>query len=62
MHVLDKIPGEMNMTRTREVIRAMQDDVKREAAGEIVESPQAFAAIGARTARLLKAHIDGSAV
>jgi hypothetical protein len=57
-HVLDKIQGTIDMTRAREVIRAMQEDVRREASGEIVESPQAFAAIASRTARLLKAHID----
>lgn len=58
-HVLDKIPtdveGKHCMEQMRTVIGAMQEDVTREAKGEIVESKEAFAAIGTRTAQLFKA-------
>ena len=52
-HVLDKMPG-ANIEQTKEVILAMQEDVKREAAGEIVESKEVWRAIGARTANMFK--------
>lgn len=58
-HVLDKIPG-ANIEQTRDVIRAMVEDVLREAAGEIVESKEAVAAIGRRTAELFKARLKSA--
>lgn len=53
-HVLDKLAGPFDMTRTGEVIRAMLADVYREAAGEVVESKEANTAIGKNTALLFK--------
>ena len=53
-HVLDKIEGELDMTRTGEVIRAMQEDVTREAEGEIVVTKDALGRIAAATAKMYK--------
>lgn len=53
-HVLDKLDMPHDMTATSRVIKAMIDDVYREAAGEIVESKDASSAIGKRTAVLFK--------
>jgi hypothetical protein len=53
-HVLDKIPEPHGIEKTGLVIRAMVEDVVREAAGEIVESKEARKAIGARAAKLFK--------
>lgn len=56
-HVLDKIPGPHGMEHTPVVIRAMVEDVEREAAGEIVVSKEARGAIGKRAASLFHARI-----
>ncbi len=60
-HVLDKVPGTMDghhcMEQMRTVIRAMQEDVIREAKGEIVESKEALAAIATRTAKMFKTYL-----
>jgi hypothetical protein len=53
-HVIDKLAEPRDMTATPRVIRAMIEDVYREAAGEIVESKEAGTAIGKRTAELFK--------
>jgi hypothetical protein len=53
-HVLDKL-GPVGMENTPDVIRAMIEDVTREAAGEIEDSKDARRAIGAATAKLFKA-------
>ena len=53
-HVLDKLPDVKSMAQTKVVIDAMIEDVYREAKGEIIESNEAAAAIGKRTAQLLK--------
>ena len=53
-HVVDKLAGPFDMTRTSDVIRAMIADIYREAAGEVVESREANAAIGKNTALLFK--------
>jgi hypothetical protein len=55
-HVLQKIPGEpiVDMTRTREVISAMIEDINREGDGEFEPSNTVNAEIGKRTAQLLK--------
>jgi len=57
-HVLDKLNNPTDMTRTREVIAAMVEDVRREAKGEIEESPAAFSAIAKRTAQLFKTKLN----
>ena len=56
-HVLDKIPG-AGIEAMPVVIRAMVEDVEREAAGEIVVSKEARAAIGKRTAQLFKERLQ----
>lgn len=55
-HVLDKL-GEIGIERTRDVISAMIEDVTREGAGEFVDSREARAAIGRKTAELFHAQI-----
>lgn len=56
-HILDKLKVS-GIQDTPVVIKAMIADVYREAAGEVVESKDASAAIGKRTAQLFKAHIN----
>lgn len=58
-HVLDKMPG-AGIERTRDVIAAMTEDVRREAAGEIVESKAAMRAIGQQAAMLFKKHLQAA--
>lgn len=58
-HVLDKLPG-AGIEQMAAVIKAMVADVYREAAGEIVESREASAAIGKRTALLFKERLKNS--
>lgn len=53
-HVLDKLPQDIDITGTGTVIKAMIEDVYREAAGEIVESKEAKTAIGSRAGKLFK--------
>lgn len=54
-HVLDKIPEDGRaIENMRHIIFTMIEDVYREGAGEIVESKELSAAIGARTAQLFK--------
>ncbi len=55
-HVLDKLQAK-EMKDTPRVIVAMKEDVYREAKGEIVESKEAEAAIGKRTAALFKVRV-----
>ncbi len=57
VHVLDKLPEATGMEHTSLVIRAMTEDVLREAAGEIVDSKEARKAIGQRAAKLYKEHV-----
>lgn len=57
-HVLDKLGNPSEMKDTGRVIKAMVEDVCREAAGEIAESKAARKAIGARAARLYKARVQ----
>ena len=58
-HVLDKL-GDVGIERTGDVIKAMVEDVLREAAGEIVDSRDARAAIGRVTATLFKTRIKSA--
>jgi len=53
-HVLDKLGNIKDITKTGTVIKAMIEDVLREAKGEIVESKEAITAIGKKTASLYK--------
>jgi hypothetical protein len=57
-HVLDQMPG-AGMEQTRDVIRAMIDDVVREGAGEILDSKEARSAIGKRAAGMFRALVKG---
>ena len=59
LHVLDKL-GQVNMEDAVKVIRAMQEDVNREAAGEIVASKDADRAIGRRAVQLFKKHLQAN--
>lgn len=56
-HVLDKLPEATGMQHTPQVIKAMVEDVHREAAGEIATGKAVDAAIGKRAAALYKAHV-----
>jgi RNA recognition motif-containing protein len=56
-HVLDKLPDCTGMEQTGKVIAAMQEDVYREAKGEILESKAALNAIAKKTAQLYKAKV-----
>ncbi len=59
-HVLDKLPEDKRgIDNMPGIIQAMVEDVRREAKGEIVESKDAYRAIGGRTAQLFKAHLKG---
>lgn len=55
-HVLDAFPN-VSMADTNKVILAMIEDVEREAENEIVTSKEVRAAIGKRTAKLLKEYL-----
>jgi hypothetical protein len=57
-HVLDKIGNPTDISETGKVIKAMIEDVTREAEGEIVESKLALQSIGKRTAQLFKQKIS----
>lgn len=56
-HVLDKLPHDINMESTVLVIKAMTEDVLREAEGEIVVSKEARKAIGKHAVMLFKKRI-----
>lgn len=60
-HVLQKLETdgqEIGMERTKDVIKAMIEDIKIEGEGEIVWSKEASKAIGKRTAILFKKHVQ----
>lgn len=56
-HVLDKLGNPTDITLTGIVIKAMIEDITREAKGEIVESPHALKHIGRKTSQLYKERI-----
>ena len=56
-HVLDKLGNPVGLEATPSVIKAMIEDVTREASGEILDSKEARRAIGARAAWLFKAAV-----
>jgi len=58
-HVLDKL-GACDITRTKEVIDAMVEDVEREASGEIISDKNIRKAIGKATSVLFKSHLEDS--
>ena len=59
-HVLDKMGQGIGMEATPDVIRAMLEDVFREAKGEVVDTPEARRAVGKRTAEMFKKRIKDS--
>ena len=59
-HVLDKLDPNAGIERMRDVIAAMTEDVLREGAGEIVDSREARAAIGKKTAEVFKARLQSA--
>jgi len=61
-HVLDKMPTGIGMEATPKIISAMVEDVFREAKGEIIESKEAKAAIGRKTAVMFKRYLAQSIV
>lgn len=56
-HVLDHLGNPSDMSAIPTVIKAMIEDVCREASGEIIESKDARRAIGARAVQLFKARL-----
>lgn len=54
-HVLDKLGNPTDMAATGEVIKAMVEDVMREASGEIVDSKEVRKAVGSTAAKMFKA-------
>lgn len=57
-HVLDKLQNPTEIEKTGDVIKAMIEDIRREAVDEIIESKVAFAAIGRKTALIYKKKIS----
>lgn len=57
-HVLDKIPGGASMEKMRDIIHAMQEDIKREGEGEIVWSDTVAKAVGSKTAAMTKEYFQ----
>jgi len=53
-HVLQKFPSDIDMSHMRDIIKGMQDDIRIEAAGEVVLGKEAFAAIAKKTAQLFQ--------
>jgi hypothetical protein len=56
-HVLDKLPHATELKHTGDVVRAMIEDVYREAKGEITESKAAQGAISKKTSAMFKARV-----
>jgi len=56
-HVLDKLPKPLDISQTGLVVKAMIEDIEREASGEIVPSQNAKKEIGKATALLFKSHL-----
>lgn len=56
-HVLQKLPQDVGMEATKDVIKAMVEDVIREAKGEIVDTQEARKAIGKRAAEMFRARL-----
>lgn len=59
-HVLDKLDIPMDMSSTGTVIKAMIEDIYREAKGEIVENARVAHYIGKATAIMFKRRIKGT--
>jgi hypothetical protein len=57
-HVLQKFPADVSMEAMGDIIKAMIEDVYREAKDEIVESKAVGKAIGGKTVQLFKAKLQ----
>lgn len=60
-HVLDKLGNPTDMSATGKVIAAMVEDVTREAADEIIDTPDVRRAVGKTAAALFKARVTAIA-
>lgn len=58
-HILDKFP-EPKMEDANKIIKAMLEDVYREASGEVVESKELRKAIGKKTMQLFKKYLENN--
>jgi len=58
-NAIGKLTCPVDITATSKVIDAMQEDILREANGEIIESRQVCRAIGRETVLLYKAYLEG---
>ena len=59
-HVLQKFPADVNMESMGDIIKAMIEDVYREAKGEIVESKEVGKAIGGVAVKLFKQKLNNT--
>lgn len=57
-HILSKLSEDLNISNTLIVIKAMTEDIIKESKGEIIESKEAFKAIGSKTAKLFKNRLN----
>ena len=57
MHVLDKNQIEAKIKNTGKIIACMSEDIIRESAGEIVDSPDARKEMGRLTALMFKDYV-----
>jgi hypothetical protein len=53
-HILQKLPQDLEMKDVNKVIKAMQEDVTREGAGEVQDSKEFRKALGKKTVKLFK--------
>ena len=59
-HILDKLPQGIGMDKLPDIMKAMIEDIEREAKGEIVESKEARKAIGKKTVEIFKNRLKSS--
>jgi hypothetical protein len=59
-HILQKFPSDVNMESMGDIIKAMIEDIYREAKGEIVESKEVSKAIGNKTVGLFKQKLNST--
>jgi hypothetical protein len=59
-HILQKLPQGIGMDKMQDIMKAMVEDIEREAKGEIVESKEARKAIGKKTVDIFKNRLKSS--
>ncbi len=57
IHVLDKLPGERDLSLIKTLIPAMLEDIYREGAGELLDNKETRKEIGNRTVHLYKLYL-----